>query len=46
MRKEIKKEIASLRRRINLLDKYRDMDIDKEILSCYNQINRLKERLK
>jgi len=42
----IKKLLKYYRGRVTLLEKYRDMDIDKEILNCLNEITKLKERLK
>ena len=42
----IRKLLKYFRGRLTLLEKYRDMDINKEILDCLNEINRLKEKLK
>jgi len=42
----IKKALSFFRRRLTLLEKYRNMDIDKEILKCMNEINKLKQKLK
>lgn len=42
----IKKLLRQFRNRLTLLEKYRDMDLDKEILSCMNEINKLKSLLK
>jgi len=42
----IKKLLRYFRGRLTLLEKYRNMDIDKEILNCINEINKLKKELK
>lgn len=42
----IKKLLKYYRGRLTLLEKYRNIDINKEILDCLNEINKLKERLK
>jgi hypothetical protein len=42
----IKKLLKYFRRRLTLLEKYRDMDLDKEILDCMNEINKLRKKLK
>jgi len=43
--KTIRKLLKHFRSRKTLLEKYRDMDIDKEILDCLNEINKLKKQL-
>lgn len=44
--KAIKKLLKHFRSRLTLLKKYREMDLDKEILDCYNEINKLKQLLR
>jgi len=43
--KTIRKLLKHFRSRKTLLEKYRDMDIDREILNCLNEINKLKRKL-
>ena len=45
-RKAIKKLLRYFRTRLTLLEKYRNMNLDKEILDCMNEINKLKQKLK
>jgi len=45
-RKAIKKLLRYFRTRLTLLEKYRNMNLDKEILECMNEINKLKNKLK
>ena len=42
----IKRQLKHYRYRLTILNKYRDMDLDKEILDCMNEIKKLKDRLK
>lgn len=44
-REKIKKKITSLKRRVSLLEKYRDMDIGLEILKCLNKIKKYEHKL-
>jgi len=44
--KAIKKLLRYFKGRLTLLEKYRDMDINKEILDCLNEIKKLKDKLK
>ena len=47
MKKEaIVKLLRYYRGRLRLLEKYRDMEIDKEILHCLNEISKIKDKLK
>jgi len=43
--KTLKKLLKHFRGRKTLLEKYRDMDIDREILDCLNEITKLKKQL-
>jgi len=45
-KKTIKKLLRYFRTRLTLLEKYRNMNLDKEILDCMNEINKLKQELK
>ena len=45
-KKAIKKLLRYFRTRLTLLEKYRNMNLDKEILDCMNEINKLKNKLK
>jgi hypothetical protein len=45
-KRAIKKLLKYFRGRLTLLEKYRDIDIDKEILNCLNEIKKLKDKLK
>ena len=40
-----KKQLRYYRGRLTLLEKYRELDIDKEILDCLNEIKRLKKKI-
>lgn len=42
----IKKLLRYYKGRVTLLEKYRDINIDKEILDCLNEITKLSDRLK
>ena len=42
----IKRQLKHWRYRLTILNKYRDMDLDKEILDCMNEITKLKKRLR
>ena len=43
--KTTKKLLKHFRSRKTLLEKYRDIDINTEILDCLNEINKLKKQL-
>jgi len=45
-KKAIEELLLYYKTRLSLLEKYRNMNIDKEILDCINEINRLKQELK
>ena len=45
-KEKIKKKIESLKRRLILLEKYREMDIGLEILKCMNSIKKYEHKLK
>ena len=45
IKKIIRKQLRYYRGRVRLLEKYRNMDLDKEILDCLNEIKKLKRRL-
>jgi hypothetical protein len=44
-REHLKKLIRHFRYRKAILEKYRDKDLDTEILHCMNEINRLRKML-
>jgi len=44
-KEKIKKKIESLKRRLILLEKYREMDIGLEILKCMNSIKKYEHKL-
>jgi len=46
LKASIKKLLRQYRYRLAILNRYRDMDINKEILHCMNEITKLKQQLK